>query len=72
MNNQVEIDSYSESVLVFNIIFYIIGVALYVFGVLLYVSSALKAHSLINPIIAIIVIIEGIFIVWLWNKILMG
>ena len=52
--------------------FYIIGVALYVFGVLLYASSALKVHSLINPIIPIIAAIGGIFIVWSWNKILMG
>ena len=55
-----------------DVTFYIIGVALYVFGVLLYASSALKVHSLINPIIAIMAVIEGIFIVWSWNKILMG
>jgi len=72
MNNQIEIDSYSNPTLMFDMVFYIIGVALYVLGVLLYVSSTLRTHSLINPIIAIIAVIEGIFIVWSWNKILIG
>jgi len=51
-------------------IMYTIGVALYIFGTLLYVSSALKVHSLINPIITIIDVFVGVFIIWSWNKVL--